>query len=150
MLEDAGSNPLPATRESVQQMLAYAHRLGYSTFLPLLGEHLVEAGVAQHFRPSPTNLQNSFLKKAALCDPAIDLPENVACLSLHVADPGKSWHSCCVTPCMLLWPAPANVTQRRFRGRPCSQAHLPRWLSHNPSSTHASHPPVPLRPPVLS
>lgn len=79
VLEDAGTNPLPATRESVQQMLSYAHRLGYSTFLPLLGEHLVQNGVAQHFRPSPTHLQNSFLKKAALCvPPPSDLHQSVS------------------------------------------------------------------------
>lgn len=66
VLEDAGTNPLPATPEAVQQLLLYAHRLGYSTFLPLLGEQLVQHGVAQHFRPSPASLQNSYLKKAAM------------------------------------------------------------------------------------
>jgi len=70
VLEDAGSSPLPATKQSVQQMLAYAHRLGYSSFLPLLGEHLVEAGVAQHFRPSLAHLQNSHLKHSAMYVPA--------------------------------------------------------------------------------
>eukprot|EP00892_Ulva_mutabilis_P008094 jgi/Ulvmu1/5657/UM024_0004.1 len=66
VLDDAGTNPLPATKESIRQLLAYAHRLGYSTFLPLLGEHLVEAGVAQHFRPSLAHLQNSQLKHSAI------------------------------------------------------------------------------------
>lgn len=65
-VDDCGSG-IEASEESARRLLACSHRLAYSSFAPLLGEHLLHEGPFKPPFPSIFHMQLSKLSNTALC-----------------------------------------------------------------------------------
>ena len=64
---DATSQSIEPSEAAARRLLASSHRLAYSSFAPLLGEHLLAAGPHQPPVPSAYHMQHSWLTDTGLC-----------------------------------------------------------------------------------
>lgn len=64
---DAAGTPVEPSEAAARRLLASSHRLAYSSFAPLLGEHLLAAGPHQPPVPSAYHMQHSWLTDTGLC-----------------------------------------------------------------------------------